>query len=222
MSGLLITLEGVEGCGKSTQIRLLAERMRSLELPVMVSREPGGTALGQELRRLLLEPHPSGERWTPEAELLLFYADRAHHLANLVRPALEAGQIVLLDRFEDSTRAYQGALGVPDGHMDRLAEVVLGRMRPHLTLLLDLDPALGLARVVARNASQGKDFRETRYDEAARDFHDRVRMRFLALAKKEPHRVAILPAQGTAEEVAASLWARVAPLLRSSGFRVEG
>jgi len=222
LSGLLITLEGVEGCGKSTQLQALAERMRSLDMPCVVSREPGGTELGKELRRLLLSSHASGEQWAPEAELLLFYADRAQHLARVVKPALEAGSVVLLDRFEDSTRAYQGALGVPDSHMDRLGEVVLGRLRPHLTLLLDLDPEQGLARVARRNADLGDSFRETRYDEAALAFHQRVRMRFLALAQKEPNRIAVVNAQGGPEEVAAAIWARVTPLLRSSGFRVEG
>ena len=112
MQGVFITIEGVEGSGKSTQLLHLSERLRRLGLPLVVTKEPGGTALGREIRRLLLEPHGSGETWCSEAELLLFYADRAQHLETVIRPALAAGKIVLVDRFEDSTRAYQGASGV--------------------------------------------------------------------------------------------------------------
>jgi dTMP kinase len=212
MRGLLITMEGVEGSGKSTQLERLAERLRTTGRPLTVTKEPGGTALGRELRRLLLTAHASGEAWAPEAELLLFYADRAQHLAQVVRPALGRGEVVLVDRFEDSTRAYQGAQGVPEEALDALRTLVLGDLRPHLTLLLDLDPEEGLRRVGARNAAQD-GFAETRFDEAHLEFHRAVRARFLAIAGREPGRVAVIPAHGEPDQVAAGVWARVSALL---------
>ena len=220
MAGLLITMEGVEGSGKSTQIQRLAARMRRAGAPVELSKEPGGTILGQALRALLLEPHPSGETWAPKAELMLFYADRAQHVANYILPAMEAGKVVLLDRFDDSTRAYQGAQGISDGVLDRLGEVVLGRLKPSLTLVLDLDPAESLARVGARNGALA-GFRETRFDDETLEFHRRVRNRFLIIAQKEPQRVAVVPAQDSPDKVEEAVWARVAPLMRTAGYRVE-
>jgi dTMP kinase len=213
-------MEGVEGSGKSTQLLRLSEKLRGLGLPLTVSKEPGGTSLGLDLRRLILEPHPSGDVWCPEAELLLFYADRAQHLAKVVRPAMEEGRVVLVDRFEDSTRAYQGAQGVADTAMDRLHDLVVGRLRPHLTLLLDLDPEQSLQRVVVRNLALGDDFTESRFDDEHLDFHRKVRARFLAIAKADPQRVAVIPARNTPEQVAAEVWSKVTPLLRNAGFEV--
>lgn len=221
MTGVLITAEGVEGSGKSTQLLRLSEHLRRLGLPIVVSKEPGGTALGRDLRTLLLTRHPSGEAWCAEAELLLFYADRAQHLAQVIRPALEAGKIVLIDRFEDSTRAYQGAAGVSEHMMDRLHELVLGRLKPHLTLLLDMDPRLSLQRVEVRNLSMGDEFKETLFDEKQLEFHARVRARFLAIAQSEPLRVVVIPARDAPGLVEETIWRRVAPLLRNAGFAVE-
>lgn len=221
MQGVFITIEGVEGSGKSTQLLRLSERLRRLGLPLVVSKEPGGTALGRELRRLLLEPHASGETWCSEAELLLFYADRAQHLETVIRPSLAAGKIVLLDRFEDSTRAYQGASGVPDSSLDRLSELVLRGLKPHLTVLLDMDPQVSLQRVEVRNLALGGEFAETRFDQAELDFHRRVRNRFLIIAQDHPNRVALVPARNPVDQVEASIWLRVAPLLRSAGFGVD-
>ncbi len=220
MGGLFITMEGVEGSGKSTQLRRLAGRLEALGIPLLVSKEPGGTALGQEIRTLLLAPHPSGERWCPEAELLLFYADRVQHVASRIRPALAANQVVLVDRFEDSSRAYQGASGVPEARLEALSHLALEGFGPDLTLILDLDPAEGLRRVAARNGALGGTFRETRFDEAALAFHVEVRRRFRAIADQEPDRVALIPALGTEDEVAEALWGRVAPRLAAAGFRV--
>lgn len=220
MQGVFITIEGVEGSGKSTQLLRLSERLRRLNLPLLVTKEPGGTALGREVRRLLLEPHASGEHWCPDAELLLFYADRAQHLEQVIRPALAQGQVVLVDRFEDSTRAYQGASGVPESALDRLSDLVLKGLRPHVTILLDVDPELSLQRVEVRNLAMN-GFAETRFDEAELDFHRRVRSRFLAIAKNHPNRVALIPARDSMEQVEAAIWSRVAPLLRSAGFEVD-
>lgn len=221
MQGVFITIEGVEGSGKSTQLLHLSERLRRLGLPLVVTKEPGGTALGREIRRLLLERHGSGEVWCAEAELLLFYADRAQHLETVIRPALAAGKVVLVDRFEDSTRAYQGASGVAESSLDRLSELVLRGLKPHLTVMLDMDPEVSLQRVEVRNLSLGTEFSETRFDEAELDFHRRVRNRFLAIAQNHPNRVALIPARDPVDQVEAAIWLRVAPLLRNAGFGVD-
>jgi len=221
VQGVFITIEGVEGSGKSTQLLRLSERLRHLGLPLVVSKEPGGTALGRELRRLLLERHSSGETWCAEAELLLFYADRAQHLDTVIRPALAQGKVVLLDRFEDSTRAYQGASGVAESSLDRLNDLVLRGLKPQLTVLLDMDPEASLQRVEVRNLALGVEFAETRFDEAELEFHRRVRNRFLAIAQNHPNRVALIPARDPVDEVEAAIWARVAPLLRSAGFGID-
>jgi dTMP kinase len=221
VQGVFITIEGVEGSGKSTQMLRLSERLRRLGLPLVVSKEPGGTALGRELRRLLLERHASGETWCPEAELLLFYADRAQHLETLIRPALTAGKVILVDRFEDSTRAYQGASGVAESSLDRLSELVLRGLKPHLTVLLDLDPELSLQRVEVRNLALGSEFAEIRFDEAELEFHRKVRNRFLAIAQNHPNRVALVPARDPVDQVEAAIWLRVAPLLRNAGFGID-
>lgn len=215
----MITLEGVEGSGKSTQIRLLAERLRGAGLPLELSKEPGGTPLGQELRTLLLTPHTSGESWCPHSELLLFYADRAQHLAALILPALEAGKVVLVDRFEDSTHAYQGASGVPDAELDQLRSLVLKDFRPDLTLILDMDPVRSLERVSTRNAAIA-GFRETRFDQAALDFHRRVRDRFRDLAQRYPERIRLLEADRDPSAIAEEIWAVVSERLRGKGFQV--
>ena len=221
MQGVFITIEGVEGSGKSTQLLRLSERLRRLGLPLVVSKEPGGTALGRELRRLLLERHASGETWCAESELLLFYADRAQHLETVIRPSLAQGKIVLVDRFEDSTRAYQGASGVAESSLDRLNDLVLRGLKPQLTVLLDMDPEVSLQRVEVRNLSLGAEFAETRFDEAELDFHRRVRNRFLAIAQSHPNRVALIPARDPVDQVESAIWQRVTPLLRSAGFGVD-
>lgn len=221
MAGVFITIEGVEGSGKSTQIQRLDAHLQRLGLPAVFSKEPGGTALGRELRSLLLSPHGSGETWCPDAELLLFYADRAQHVATLIRPALRAGKIVVVDRFEDSTRAYQGASGVPDQALSQLRSLVLGEFRPNLTLVLDMDPVASLQRVNARNTALGEGFTETRFDGEALAFHQRVRARFQAIAQQEPDRVKLVPAEADADRVEAALWAQLRPCLQTAEFQVD-
>jgi len=211
----------VAGPRQSARLRGRSGRLRSPGLPLVGSKDPGGTALGRELRRLLLERHSSGETWCAEAELLLFYADRAQHLDAVIRPALAQGKVVLLDRFEDSTRAYQGASGVAESSLDRLNDLVLRGLRPQLTVLLDMDPEASLQRVEVRNLALGVEFAETRFDEAELEFHRRVRNRFLAIAQNHPNRVALIPARDPVDEVEAAIWARVAPLLRSAGFGID-
>lgn len=221
MAGVFITIEGVEGSGKSTQIRRLEAKLETFGLPAVFSKEPGGTALGRELRFLLLAPHASGESWCPDAELLLFYADRAQHVATLIRPSLAAGKIVVVDRFEDSTRAYQGASGVGEAALQRLRELVLGDFRPDLTLVLDMAPEASLKRVAARNGALGETFKETRFDGETLAFHQRVRTRFQEIARQEPDRVRMIPADADPDAVERAIWAEVLPRLLRAGFRVH-
>ncbi len=184
-----ITFEGVEGCGKSTQLRLLDERLRAEGRDVRATREPGGTPLGERLRALLLD----GARAPidPIAEWLLFEADRRQHLAEVIRPALAAGAWILCDRFSDSTEAYQSAgRGLDADFVDAVDSRVRDGIRPDLTLLYDLDVAEGIARTRRRDA------REDRFESEELAFHERVRQRFLEIARREPRRVAVVPAHG--------------------------
>jgi len=217
---MFITIEGVEGSGKSTQIKRLEARLEACGLSTVFSREPGGTALGKELRHLLLAPHDSRELWCPDAELLLFYADRAQHVATLIRPSLSAGKIVVVDRFEDSTRAYQGASGVSEDSLRALRELVLGDFRPDLTLVLDMEPEISLRRVAARNGALGETFKETRFDGETLAFHRRVRERFQEIAREEPSRVRLVPADADPDRVEADIWTEISARLRQAGYRV--
>lgn len=220
MTGLLITMEGVEGSGKSTQVQRLAAHLKVCGLPVVVSKEPGGTGLCKKLRSLLLEANQSNECWTPKAELMLFYADRAQHIAKFIIPMLQSGKIVIIDRFNDSTLAYQGASGIEDKIINQLTEIVLGELTPTFTLLLDIDPVESLMRVSTRNRSIA-NFREVRFDEENLEFHCLVRSRFLDIAKKEPSRVVVIPASKSLDVVEELIWARVRPLMQLAGYRVD-
>jgi dTMP kinase len=217
LGGVLITLEGIEGSGKSTQLSLLKDRLSESGLPFVCSKEPGGTQLGLELRSLLLTSHPSGEKWCPSAEMMLFCADRAQHVEAIVKPALQAGRIVVLDRFEDSTRAYQGAQGIQEETLVLLRQIVLKDLAPDLTLLFDADPEKTLARANARNSSEA-GFTETRFDHEALGFHKKVREEFLKIASREPGRFCIIQADESQDGVAAKVWSAVAPKLAEAGF----
>ncbi len=205
MTGLFITLEGGDGSGKSTQSQALAAWLRDAGRTVLETREPGGTDLGVELREIIL--HRRGYI-APRAEALLYAADRAHHIATLVRPALERGEVVLQDRYLDSSVAYQGAGRVlaPTEVRDLSLWATEGLL-PHLTVLLDLDPELGRARL---------DASRTRYDrlEAEQaEFHERVRQGYLALAADEPDRWLVLDASLPVDELQSSIRDRVSHLL---------
>lgn len=193
--GIWITFEGIEGTGKSTQIERLASRLRARGATVLLTREPGGTELGRRLRELLLRP--TQRPMHPTAELLLYVADRVQHLTEVVLPALERGEVVLCDRYLDATLAYQGhgrGLGA-----DRVLELhrlpPLDR-RPRRTVLLDLDPATALARARRRNAGQGLDETEGRFEAELLEFHGRVRKGYLELAAAEPERFRVVRADG--------------------------
>jgi dTMP kinase len=190
MSGLFIAFEGGEGVGKSTQVRLAAEWLRAQGRDVVETREPGGTALGAQLRRLVLDPAGA---ITARAEALLYAADRAQHVDTVIRPALAAGRIVLTDRYVDSTLAYQGAgRGLPDART--ITSWATGGLLPELTVLLDLDPADGLTRAGARSAPD-------RLESADLAFHQAVRAGFLALAAEAPERYAVIDAGLGVDEV---------------------
>jgi dTMP kinase len=206
--GCFVTFEGIEGSGKTTQIARLAERLDEAGEPAVVTREPGGSPLGRRLRGLLL----GGEvaRIEPMAELLLYVADRAQHLRELVEPTLAAGTHVLCDRYLDATLAYQGfARGLDLDFIRRLHEKPPLDRRPHRTILLDLEPELGLDRARRRNEDLGLETAEGRFERETLAFHRRVREGYLSLAEAEPFRFRIVAAEGSADEIAA----RVADLL---------
>ena len=204
MSGLFITFEGGDGVGKSTQVRLLADYLAGQGRTVITTREPGGTELGQEIRNIVL--HHRGEI-APRAEALLYAADRAHHISTLVRPALERGEVVLQDRYFDSSVAYQGAGRVLDGDEIRnISMWATGDLVPDLTILLDLEPTAARVRLDADD----KVF--DRLENEKQEFHARVREGFLALAAAEPQRWLVLDASASRDEIAAAIQARVSSL----------
>jgi dTMP kinase len=207
MSGRFVTFEGGEGSGKSTQIERLTARLAARGLAPLRTREPGGTPLGEGVRDLLLDP---ARRPAPMTEALLLEAARAELVATVIRPALAAGRVVLCDRYDDSTLAYQGAgRGLDDGTLRAMNRAATGGLLPDLTLLFDLDPELGLAR---RARAPGPT---NRLDREPVDFHRRVRARFLELAGAEPARWRILDASGDPDRLELDVWAAVEPRLGS-------
>ncbi|POR43251.1 dTMP kinase [Methylobacterium sp. V23] len=210
--GTFITFEGGEGAGKSTQIRRLAAHLRAeAGRPVLTTREPGGSPRAERIREALLAG--LAKPYGPFAEALLFSAARIDHLDTLIRPALARGEIVLCDRFADSTRAYQGAAGGLDPEvLGALEGVVVGPTRPDLTLILDCEPELGLARARARRDA-GSDGAVDRFEAEALAFHARLRNAFLAIAAEEPARCAVVNAALPADAVEAAIRAVVAERL---------
>jgi dTMP kinase len=191
--GRFITLEGGEGAGKSTQIARLATWLKSCGRDVVTTREPGGAPGAEMIRKLLVEGPV--ERWDGTTEALLHFAARRDHLRSTVWPALERGAWVVSDRFADSTRAYQGhGHGLDLESLDRLYEVAVDGFHPDLTIILDLPIDTGLARAAARRGT------ETRYESLPRDFHERVRRGFLALAAEAPARYRVIDAMRTVED----------------------
>ena len=196
--GRFITFEGGEGAGKSTQIALLADWLDSRGLTVTRTREPGGSPGAEEIRKLLVDGPV--ERWDPVSEALLHFAARRSHLQETVIPALEGGRWVLCDRFADSTMAYQG-YGHELGHapVEALTELVVGDLRPDLTLILDLSVDEGLARAKKRADAH------SRYERMTREFHERVRQGFLEIARREPGRCAVIDAAADPDQVQAAV-----------------
>jgi len=233
VSGLFITFEGTEGGGKSTQIQLLAQRLRSRQRTVRVLREPGGTPIGEEIRHTL--KHSEANRaMTSEAELLLMNASRAQLVREVIRPALAAGEVVLCDRFYDSTTAYQGhGRRLDPAHVRAIIDFAVGEVRPHLTLLLDVPLAVSEARRLSRQAKLlevpapaggaahvplafNEPLRD-RMEEADRAFFERVHEGYRSLAAAEPRRVRVIDATRSIEEVSLSIWEVVAPMFKTGG-----
>ena len=215
-----ITFEGGEGVGKSTQVERLARHLRARGIQCLVTREPGGSPFAERTRELLLDAS-AGPR-DPLAEALMCYAARADHLATSIRPALAAGRWVLCDRFSDSTRAYQGAAsGVNRELLSRLERMVVASTRPDLTLILDLDPATGLARAEARRAGAGPEAgpgpgaAKDSFEGRSRAFHERLRKAFLEIAREDPQRCAVLAADAAPEAIEADIWTHVQERLLS-------
>ncbi len=205
MTGLFITLEGPEGAGKSTNREYLAAHLRAQGLDVVLSREPGGTPLAERVRELLLAP--SDEPMAADTELLLVFAARAQHLAQVIRPALARGAVVLCDRFTDATYAYQGGgRGLPKERIAALETFVQGELRPDLTLIFDLPVEVGLARASARG-------RLDRFEQEGRTFFDAVRHAYLERAAAEPQRYRVVDAAQTLSEVQVALDALLPELL---------
>jgi dTMP kinase len=220
--GLFITFEGVDGAGKSTQLRLLLKHLRAHGYQVRATREPGGTKLGEQIRRILLASQPnqdhaagrSGRKkaLSPLAELALVYAARAQHVAEVVAPALARGEIVVSDRFNDASLAYQGfgrSLGVDP--VRAFDGVVCQSMRPDLTILLDIAPSIALAR--ARQRENRRRSRRSRFEQEGLEFQRRVRAGYLKLARQEPGRVKVVSANRAAEQIQSDVRTLVEPLL---------
>ena len=198
--GIFITFEGPEGSGKSTHSRLLAAWLRSKGCKVLHTREPGGTALGRKLRRILLRDHMDAA-----VELLLYEASRAVLVSEVIRPALKAGKVVILDRFQDSTWVYQGFAGGMDRKLvEQLGRIATGGLQPHRTVLLDLPVRKGLARVRRPNRMEAKPV----------SFHEKVRKGYLTLAKKDKKRIRLIRADRPMAEVQEAVRKAVANVLR--------
>jgi dTMP kinase len=205
VTGLFLSFEGIDGSGKSTQARRLAEDLRSEGRDVVLTREPGGSPGAEEIRRLVLEGDP--DRWSAETELLLFTAARRDHLERTIRPALAAGKIVICDRFADSTRIYQGVTrGDLRAKVDTLHSLMIGQ-EPDLTFLVDIDPAVGLSR------AKGRQTAEERFEDMGLAMQVKMRAAFLALATEHPTRFRVIDGTTDADTVAASVRAALAERL---------
>jgi dTMP kinase len=202
-TGMFVSLEGGEGAGKSTQIARLGTLLDEQGVPHLITREPGGTTLGEQARHWLLEA--GQEEPYAETDILLFLAARVEHVRRVIQPALAQGKVVLCDRFHDSTRVYQlHSRGLPVAWYDRLHQLTLGSVVPDLTLLLDVPPETGLARVDARNETR------TRFEDEATGYHERLREGFLVLARQEPERIALVDGSQPEEVVSDQLWRLIA------------
>ncbi|MES1260750.1 MAG: dTMP kinase [Acidobacteriota bacterium] len=206
--GRFITFEGIDGSGKTTQLRMLAGALRGQGRAVVETVEPGGTDLGQQIRRILLDPANSALH--ARTELLLYFASRAQNVEQVIRPALVAGSLVLCDRFTDSTLVYQGCgRGLEPATVIQLDAIACQGLKPDLTVLIDIDPETSLARAKKRNQRVGPS--ESRIDEESAAFHERVRNGYLALAATEPERFLVIDGRGEISQV----YARIQEALQS-------
>jgi len=202
-----VTFEGVEGCGKSTQLARAAEALRAAGREVLATREPGGTDIGRKIRDILMDVDP--RHLEPAAEWLLLEADRSQHVAQLLKPALAGGAFVLCDRYSDSTEAYQArGRGLDEEAVRRVDAIARDGLVPELTLLYDVDPGLGLDRARQRDKGSG------RFESAEMSFHERVRNAYLEIARREPARVVVIAADRPPDEVFSSTWSAIASRFR--------
>jgi dTMP kinase len=203
MKGTFITFEGIEGSGKSTQIALLANYLTARGVRHVLTREPGGTLIGDQVRKILLDP--ANRSLDPAAELLLYAASRAQHLREIIMPALADGTNVLCDRFSDATLAYQGyGRGLDIDMIRSLDRIVTAGMRPDLTLLFDIEAVSGIARARGRNNSRGLEA-EARFENEELAFHERVRQGYLTLVAQEPERIRVVDASSSPEVIQAKV-----------------
>ena len=206
---MFLTVEGVEGAGKSTFIGLLENELVKRGIPFLRTREPGGCALGRQIRPLLLD---AAQKVDARAELFLFLADRAQHVADTIRPALERGEWVICDRYADSTIAYQGyGRGMDVEQLQSLNDYATGGLWPDITFLLDLPAEVGLGRALARNGREGLTQSEGRFEAEALAFHQRIREGFLARASRWPERFRVLDASQTPEHIVAQAMRHLQP-----------
>lgn len=212
--GLFITLEGGEGAGKTTQSQKLKAALEQKGFQVITTREPGGTPESEKIRDLLVQR--DGGNWTPLAECLLLYAARQMHVANVIKPAIDAGKIVICDRFADSTRAYQGyGHGFDLNKIDALHHLVLGGFEPDLTFIFDLPPDEGLKRSKKqKNQASGKESTEDRMENMDFSFHDKLRQGFLSIANAHPERCYVVNALHDLESIGAEILATVESRLK--------
>jgi len=208
-----ITFEGIEGCGKTTQARLLSDALHARNIPVYLTREPGGTRIGDQIRKILL--HSENTDLKPLAELLLYEASRAQHVQEIIRPNIENDIHVLCDRYGDASIAYQGAGRALTADLVRKAnQLATGGLLPDLTLLIDIEPEVGLSRARARNLKFAFELDEGRFEEEDIRFHRKVREGYLQLAKEEPERFRIIDGSGSVEEVQQKIREIVLPLVK--------
>ncbi len=204
--GFFITFEGIEGCGKTTQIRLLTSFLKTARREFLLTREPGGTEIGDQIRKILLDGKNIG--LDPMAELFLYAAARVQHLRQAIFPALREGRLVLCDRFADATLAYQGyGRGLDPSWIDEIHRRAMDDIRPDLTFLLDLPADIGLRR--ARKRIEGQTIKEDRFERENLEFHRRVREGYLQLARREPHRFVILDGMKDEESLHREIVARL-------------
>jgi len=201
---MFITFEGIEGTGKSTQIKKVKEYLESMGKEVFVTLEPGGSRIGQELRKMLL--HVDNKDITPITELFLYLADRAQHIGQIIKPQVEAGKVVLCDRFADSTIVYQGyGRGLDTRVLKDLNEVAVDGLWPDLTVVLDIDPEIGLKRAMLRNIEDGKAKEEGRFEAEHISFHNRIRQGYLTWAALNHNRMEVVSAANTPDDVFARI-----------------
>lgn len=208
--GLFFTFEGIDGCGKTTQLELFERHLKRARLPVVVTREPGGTELGERIRKLVLPSAPF--QVDPRAEVLLLFASRAQNVAQVILPALHKGYLVLCDRFTDASLAYQGyGRGIPLASIRQLHRLACQGVDPDLTFVIDIDPATSVERARHRNVSARDD--EGRFEQEAFDFYQRVQRGYHALARREPHRVKLIPGEDNIQSIHRKILGQANPLL---------